>query len=748
MKRDRGVDNTRARSLINSLTEREIDILRLMTQGLSNREIAEAVSLSFETVKWYNKQIYDKLGVANRVQAVSDAQALGLLQETAVKPTPSPTEKPLPRNNLPAQVTSFIGRQREVTEAQAVLETSRLLTLSGPGGSGKTRLALRLASEVMQSFPDGVYFISLTPVIAVENLLWTIAEHVGIRFLQQDAPINQLLKYFREKTLLLILDNFEHLIAGAEILTDILRAAPSVKMIVTSRERLNLYGAVNYGIGGLALPTEKVIENDTQIESVELFIRRAQAINSNLILETDNLCQIVRICRLVEGMPLGIELAATWVDVLSPKEIADEIEHNLDILDADMRGTAYEQNSMRAVFARSWNLLNTDQQIAFSRLSVFRGGFSRVSVEAVTEVGLRTLQALVNKSLLRYDPHTGRYETHELLRHYAEEQLEISGQANTIHEKYARYFADFMQDHWPQLKGHRQKIALHEIAEDIENIRAAWNYWIKEKNISELRKFLHSFWVIYDIRGWYPAGIELFERGVEVTREIATEEAQAALGWLLAAQALYCISGGIYQIGGGMRKGFNLAQQAMQVIERLNRYDEMTIIPLLSMSITASLINETGIAIAAGQECLEVATQINDGWGVAKAKQFLSMRAIKDADYHAAELLTHEALSTFEVNGDKWSESLLCIEVGSLLAITLQQFDRAKEWIERGLKSADSIDFGYSRQMAYWQLGYVAALQENYIEAAKYWQEALKIGEDVVGSPIVIGFEGSGVEWS
>ena len=197
-----------------------------------------------------------------------------------------------------------------------------------------------------------------------------------------------------------------------------------------------------------------------------------------------------------------------------------------------------------------------------------------------------------------------------------------------------------------------------------------------------------------------------------------------------------------------MRKGFNLAQQAMQVIERLNRYDEMTIIPLLSMSITASLINETGIAIAAGQECLEVATQIEDGWGIAKAKQFLSIRAIKATDYHTAELLTHEALSTFEENGDKWSESLLCIEVGSLLAIMLQQFDRAKAWIERGLRSADSIDFGYSRQMAYWQLGYVAALQENYVEAVRYWQEAMKIGEDVVGSPIVIGFEGSGVEWS
>ena len=227
-----------------------------------------------------------------------------------------------------------------------------------------------------------------------------------------------------------------------------------------------------------------------------------------------------------------------------------------------------------------------------------------------------------------------------------------------------------------------------------------------------------------------------------------TEEAQEALGWLLAAQALYCVSGGIYRSGGGMRKGFNLAQQGMQVIERLNRYNEMMIIPLISMFITASLVNETDLAFAAGQECLEVATQINDGWGIAKAKQFLSIRAIKDTDFTTAERLTYEAVNAFEKSGDKWSESVICIEVGSLLAITLQQFDSAKEWIERGLKSADSIDFGYSRQMAYWQLGYVATLQNNFTEAAKYWQEALKIGEDVIGSPIVIGFGGSGVEWS
>ena len=214
-----------------------------------------------------------------------------------------------------------------------------------------------------------------------------------------------------------------------------------------------------------------------------------------------------------------------------------------------------------------------------------------------------------------------------------------SSEETSAYEAHARYFADFMAERWPQMKGHRQKTALQEIENDIENVRAAWDYWTRVGNVAELKKFLHSFWVIYDIRGWYPSGIQLFEQAVEVVRQIPTDEAQAVLGWLLAVQGLYYLSGGIYRSVGGPRKGFLLAQEGIQIVERLQGYDEMMIVPLISLFITASQVNDQNIAVAAAQDCLEIATRIGDEWSIAKAKQFLTIRAIFDADHATAERL-------------------------------------------------------------------------------------------------------------
>lgn len=725
--------------LVEPLTTRELDILHLIADGLSDREIAQRLTLAVETVKWYNKQIYSKLGVHNRTEAAGFAAALSASHEGA-HAVGQPTSAP--RHNLPTQITSFVGRQRELAEIVRLLEDGRLLSVTGLAGCGKTRLALQVAYEVRAKFHDGVYWVPLAPVASPDNLLWAIAEHLDLQLYPQTEPLQQLIDYFRAKTLLLVLDNFEHLLDGAGLVANILQAAPNVRIIVTSRERLNLYGEVNYAIAGLSLLDESS-RQDTRSEAAELFAQRALAAVPSLKLEADDLEHVAHICRLVEGMPLGIELAATWTDVLSPKEIASEIETSLDILEAELRGLPDTQTSMRASFARSWNLLDESQKTAFRRLAVFRAGFTRHSASAVTGVGLRTLQALVAKSLLRYDPSTGRYEIHELLRQYAAEQLIGSGDAKSTYEAHGRYFADFMTEHWLQLKGHHQKIALLEIENDLENIRAAWDYWIKVGNIAELRKFLHSFWVVYDIRGWYPAGIKLFERAVELVRGVATEEAQSVLGWILSVQGLYSLAGGIYRIVAGPRKGFVLAQEGVQIVERISGYDEMMIIPLISLFVTASQVNEIDLACAAARDCLELATRIDDHWAVAKAKQFLAIRAIMDANFQTAEHLAREALQTFERNGDKWSASVLCIEVLGLLAISLRDFDGGIVWIEQGLREAEEIDFKYSQQMAYWQLGFVATLQEDYPRAAIYWRKALELGEAAVGSPILMGFVGT-----
>jgi len=733
-------------ALLSSFAGREVDILRFIADGLSNQEIAFRLSISLETVKWYNKRIFGKLHVSNRTQAATRARALGVLDSAASIQQTEADHKPS-RHNLPAAVTSFVGRHREIAEILRLLDRSRLLSITGPAGSGKTRLALQIAYEVLPYYKDGIYLVSLAPIRDKDRILLSIAEHLELQFHSHSPPLDQLLNYLHGKSVLLVLDNFEHLIEGAGILIEILRAAPTVKMLATSRERLNVYGEANYVIGGLRLPDKGAPESAIQIESIELFLQRARFVNPNLKPSRDDLQSIVRNCRLVDGMPLGIELAATWVNLLSLQEIGDEIERGLDILDSAVSGTVDSQNSMRAAFDRSWNLLDDAQQAAFRRLSVFRDGFTRNAAEQVAGIDLVTLKALVSKSLLHYVPESGRYKIHELLRQYAKEQLESAGEASNGYETFATYFADFMAVRWPQMKGNRQQTSLLEIETDIENIRAAWDYWLKRKNVPKLQQFLHSFWVFYDIRGWYPAGIELFEQAVEVMRTMATEDAQAVLGWLLAAQGLYNAVGGIYRTPGGARNSFVLAQQGIQILERLNGYEEMMIVPLISLFITASIANAMDVAYSAAQDCLELAAKIGDTWAIAKAKQFLTISAIDKGDFASAKRLAHEALHIFDENSDKWSTSVLQIEVFGLLAISLREFDQAQEWIERGLSAAEEIDFRYSRQMAYWQLGYVAALQEKYGEAAMYWHKALGIGEDVIGSPVFIGFGGNGVEW-
>ena len=725
-------------SAAESFSERELEVLHLIADGLSNREIGVRLSISLDTVKWHNRQIFAKLDVNNRTHAAARAQELGLLTDEQAANPPSDIH-----HNLPAQVTSFVGREHEVGAGRRLLNSARLLTLTGPGGIGKTRVALQLAVDVLPGFVDGVYFIPLSAVSATNNVLWAIAEHLGFQFRKIGEPLDQLVGYLEEKQILLVLDNFEHLTASAGILTDILKHAPHIKMLVTSRERLSLYGEVVYSINGMALPEGEQTDELHHSESVQLFVQRAQAVHPGLQVEADDLRQIARICRLVEGMPLGIELAASWVDTLKPAEIADEIEHSLDILASELRDVPASQHSIRAVFERSWNLLSSRQQVAFQNLAVFQGGFTRKSAQAITGVDLHTLHSLVSKSLLRHDPQTGRFEQHEVLRHYAAEELAYSGEADVVQQAHARYFADFMENNWVRMCGAEQKVALQETEADIDNARVAWEYWVVQEDIEQICKFINTFWLIYDIRGAYPAGIELFQHGIDAVARRTTTETEVALGWLLAVQGLYQVVNG-YERGGFLqaKAGFDNAKQGVDLLRKHHREDVM-VVPLISLIIAGCHFNEAKVIGDASEECFTIARANNDNWGIGKASHFLAMKALDDDRYDDARQLALDALKAFELNLDRWSMSILCIEVLALLETIKRDFDAASDWIQQGLEWAEEIEFTYSIQMAYWQFGYIEVLKENYSEAARYWRKGESIGERIFGLKSIIGFSGS-----
>ena len=271
-----------------------------------------------------------------------------------------------------------------------------MLTLVGPGGIGKTRLAVEVASQHLDYFEDGVYFVPLQAFEKVETIETAILDALPTQVTNHDAPRRQLLDYLRDKHLLL--DNFEHLLDGVDILTDILAVAEQVKLLVTSRERLNLRAEQVWPLQGLDLPEDT--PGSLKLSSaVELFVDRARRVQPDFLLE-QQLDGIAAICRTVDGIPLALELAARWVHVMICETIAGQIKHNIDMLVSRQRDLPHRHQSIRAVFDQSWDLLSEAERAAFSRLSVFRGGFTAEAAQAVAGASLRTLASLIDKSLV------------------------------------------------------------------------------------------------------------------------------------------------------------------------------------------------------------------------------------------------------------------------------------------------------------------------------------------------------------
>jgi len=465
--------------LIESITVREREILALMARHHTNKEIAVSLHLALSTVKWYTKQIYGKLTVNNRREAVERATELGILVGD------QPRSKP---NNLPSPSTTFVGREEEVEEIVSLLtkDEIRLVTLHGPGGSGKTRLAIQAASRLVKLgdtvFPNGLWYVSLTSLQIPDLIPQSIGNTIGYSYVgTKGEPLQQIVDYFKQRNLLLILDNFEHLISveSNRLISEIITHAPRIKILVTSRIRLNVQGEQIFPIGGLKTPqSDSSLDMDWEAYSaIQLFVHCAHRLQPKFEVNEQNLEPTIKICQLVEGMPLGIELASSWLEILSPQEIAAEIIRSLDFLEINQTEVTDRHRSIRAVFDSSWKLLSREEQDAFLHLSVFVGSFSREAAQKMSGATLQTLLGLANKSWLEHTE-TGRFQLHELMRQYGEERLKANSDYwQEVKDIHAAYYSNFVAKQSLKMQGSDQTEAMYAIKEEFAtNIRAAWDW--------------------------------------------------------------------------------------------------------------------------------------------------------------------------------------------------------------------------------------------------------------------------------
>ena len=551
------------------LTDQELEILRLKAQRLSNKEIANRLVLAVSTVKWYISRIYRKLDVSNRREAISRANELGLLQADQV----------ITKNivhNLPAQQTPFIGRKKDIDQLSDLLQNgSRLTTILGTGGSGKTRLAIKVAELLLIKFTDGVYFVPLAPLSTSQDILTTIAFNIEYQFVHDGrAPKQQLLAYLQDKLMLLIIDNFEHVLEGSLLISEILSIAPNLVILATSRERLNLHSETSFAIRGLNYPQGMGDVHDAMsYDAVQLFIQSARRAHPNFSINDDNIGSVITICELVDGLPLGIELAARWADHLSAQDIAIEIQRSIDILHSDYRDMPLRLRSIRATLNYSWEQLLEQERLSLARLSVFKGGFTLDSSQHVARTDLITLHKLTGCSMLRQNPKTKRYDMHPLVQQYAEEKLDQIGEMTATCDAHLDYFVNLLLTYQEDFVSKKKNDTWQYISDEIDNIRSLWHWGVKRHQFAEILSVIPSISLYYRSRSLHSEFIQMLQLAlseIDKTHSQSVDQAiESAFQVLLGTTMATSFGYGAPEVGKCLEKAHQLSEETSNTPQKL-----------------------------------------------------------------------------------------------------------------------------------------------------------------------------------
>jgi non-specific serine/threonine protein kinase len=658
--------------------DRELEILRLMTEELTSREMADRLVIGVETVRWYIKQIYSKLDAHSRAEALATARRLGLL----VGPTYSTTEAADSRHNLPAQLTPFIGREREMNEIRRLLGETRLLTLTGPGGTGKTRLGLRVVDQVANDFRDGAYFVGLASINDPALVAKTIAEVLDVTENANEPLVATLTRAVGGRQILLLIDNFEHVLDAAPIVTELLAATPTLKALVTSREALRVSGEQAYQVPPLTLPdlAQYDVTAFSDSEAVALFVQRARATQASFRMTEQNARDIAEICVRLDGLPLAIELAAARTNILSPRVILQRLDQRLSTLTGGARDAPARQRTLRSTIDWSYNLLDEGEKALFARLSVFHGGRTLEAIESVCGSNLSTdvldaLASLVDKSLVLHVEGVGsqpRFILLETLHEYAYERLQASGEAETFHRRQADYFVALAERAEPELHRADQLFWLDRLDEEHDNLRAAleWSLANAEAELAlRLIGALGWFWHMHShsIEGyrWALRALEQRANAVPAVR----------------AKALHITGNRLLLDLGDYTAMRKFQEEALQIArENDDRYNLAW--ALLGLGLVAVMVRDYQEAERRSSEALPLFRDLDDktgiGWALCGVGEAHRLRG----NSQEAESFYQEGLELFEAMGNRRGITMMLNNM-AFAAYHQHQLQRARALFQR-----------------------------------------------------------------
>jgi predicted ATPase/transcriptional regulator with XRE-family HTH domain len=612
-----------------------------------------------------------------------------------------PVDQPIPPpTNLPRMLTPFIGREPELTALNQLLgkPDCSLLTLIGQGGIGKTRLAIEAAHHAVDLFPDGVWFIPLVSLNSPALLVPAIAEALDFKFQDPSNPQAQLLRYLRTKKTLLVLDNAEHLLDGVGMFTEILEGCPQVKLLVTSRERLNLLSEWVFEIQGLPVPASDQVEKIEDFSSVALFLQSARRVQAGFEIRESDRKWVLRICRAMEGMPLGIELSAAWVGMLSCEQIARRIEQGLDFLSGSMRDLPERHRSLRATLDHSWKLLNFEEQLILSRLSVFRGSFSLEAAQEICGASLVLLSSLRNKCLL-YRTEQELYHLHEIIRQYSERKLaEDPAENEGVKDRHAAYYVQCLAKWEKALQSSKQLETFDEIAQVIDDLTQGWRHRMTkcragiggQSNPEMFHSALFSISLFYEMRCRSLEAIDLFKESVDYLKSVQAEFEGTAdysrfisvLGHITAYLGLHHFYTFKYE------KGCEYLNEAIQLLDNSQSRVEkaQAQVMLASFCVARGQLNDSATHL---EQSREVFREEGVKWWYALSTAHLASILTNAGKLQESEALFQQAFQLVEP-GDFRTEIPLRISFVYLL-ISKGDYERAEQSLRENLQLSSSF---------------------------------------------------------